>query len=165
MAKGQPIYHDKLGVKKRHLEECYLRSYQVLFQQGNTVYIYIHSSSNYSTNITYNDKHMQITKTVAMIWKSPAPPLIEYNFEGIGLILTSSHLIETLHCPFSSNKNEDAAASSFCFDFCGCGLSAPILARSWQRYWSLHNSSWLGAPILAKRWQHYWYPIKHRKHL
>ena len=56
-----------------------------------------------------------------MIWKSAAPPLqiplIENNFDEVGLVLISSHLIEILHCLFSSYENEDAAASSFCFDF------------------------------------------------
>ena len=59
-----------------------------------------------------------------MIWKLLAPLLIEYNFDGVGLVLISSRLIDTLHCPFSSNENEDPAADNFCFEFCGCSLGA-----------------------------------------
>ena len=68
------------------------------FSNKAALFTYIHSNSNYSTN-AYNDKHMQITIIVAVIWKLPAPSLIEYNFDEVGLVLISSHLIETLHCP------------------------------------------------------------------
>ena len=43
-------------------------------------------------------------------------PWIEY-FDRADLVLISSHLIKTLHYPFSSNENEDTAASSFCLIF------------------------------------------------
>ena len=161
--KGQPIYHNKLmlGCEEKTLGRVLPPT--KFFSNKAALFTYIHSNSNYSTNITYNDKHMQITIIVVMIWKLPAP-LIENNFNGVGLVLLN-HLIETLHCPFSSIGNEDAAASSFCFEFVAAAWAHPILAKSWKRYWNLHNSSWLGAPILARRWQHYWYPLKHRKHL
>ena len=62
---------------------------------SNKAALYAHSTCNYSTNITYNDKHMQITIIVAMIWKGPAPslqiPLIEYNFDGVGLLKPGTH--------------------------------------------------------------------------
>ena len=42
-------------------------------------------------------------------------PLIGHDLEKNKPRLVNSHLVETPHCPFSSNENEDAAAAAKSF--------------------------------------------------
>ena len=67
---------------------------------------------------------------------SVPPDSLEY-FDRADLLLISSHLIETLHCPFLSNENEDTAASSFCFNF-------KFVAAAWVHQYLPQGGSIIG---------------------
>ena len=95
-------------------------------------------------------------------------PQIE-QFDRVDLVLISSHLIEILHCPFSSNENEDTAASRFCFNFLwqqpGCTntchkvAALVVLNNSSQAHQYLPGAgSIIGVCIIAAGWVRQYLP-------
>ena len=72
------------------------------------------------------------------------------QFDRASLVVISSHLIKTLHCPFSSNENQDAAASSFYFDFVTAALAHQYLPG---------DGSIIGTCIIAPGWVNQFLPV------
>ena len=133
-------------MKKGHLEECHLLP--STFPTRPALFIYIHSNSNYSTNITYNDKNNYANNNNSGYDLEGASSIPPDSFDRVGLVVAKYQPCTcTVHSHLMRMKMLQQAAFVLIF-----------VAAAWGHQYFPGAGSIIRARIVAAGWVHQYLP-------